>query len=167
MCFKNLLRKETVTHAENVCIAFGPPPQNLWVDGPMIPSGAGLRRSSETDRAVRRVGAVRNRLRFCKDLWARSLRPQVWQRPHARPCALTHPASSRREWWCLTPTTLGDQPRDADQDYLEPDSEAAGIRLRHRAARGADRRSRADRRHRAASPSSATVRGVWRGGPGV
>jgi len=30
------------------------------------------------------VGAVRNRLRFCKDLWARSLRPQVWQLPHAR-----------------------------------------------------------------------------------
>ena len=33
---------------------------------------------------VRRVGAVRNRLRFCKDLWARSGRPQVWQLPHAR-----------------------------------------------------------------------------------
>jgi hypothetical protein len=46
--------------------------------------GFRLRRSSEKDTTMRRVGAVRNRLRFCKDLWARSWRPQVWQLPHAR-----------------------------------------------------------------------------------
>jgi hypothetical protein len=38
----------------------------------------------EGDTRMTRVGAVRNRLRFCKDLWARSWRPQVWQLPHAR-----------------------------------------------------------------------------------
>ena len=57
--------------------------------------------------------------------------------------------------------TLGDEQRDAGQDYLESDSEASGICLRHGAARGADRRPRGDGRHRAASPQSA------RGAPAV
>ena len=47
-----------------------------------------------------------------------------------------HPAWTRREWWLPHYQDLGDQRRDADQDYLESDSEAARIRLRHRAARG-------------------------------
>src|SRR5712692_6924833 len=55
-------------------------------------------------------------------------------------CAMTHPASALREWWFLHTPDLGDERRDADQDYLESDSEAARICLRHDPPRGAHRR---------------------------
>ena len=106
---------------------------------------------------------------FARSCGARSLRPQLRQLPHAhRRCdSMMHPVSTRREWRGLTPTTLGDEQRDAGQDYLESDSEASRICLRDRATRGADGGSGADGRHRAASPESAAVRGVRSGGPGV
>jgi len=80
----------------------------------------------------------------------------TWTMRRGEPCAkaCTHQDPRRR--------TAG-----AGQDYLESDSEASGICLRHGAARGADRRPRADGRPRPASPQSATVRRVRPVGPGV
>jgi len=60
---------------------------------------------------------VRNRLRFFKDLWARSLASAGLAASTRAAPRVTHPASSRREWWFLHTPDLGGERRDADQDY--------------------------------------------------
>src|SRR6266705_4709844 len=74
---------------------------------------------------------------------------------------MTHPASALREWWFLHTPDLGDERRDADQDYLESDSEAARICLRHDPRRGAHRRLGVDGRGRAPSPEPTAMLGLW------
>src|SRR5215207_10424290 len=110
----------------------------------MILRGSGLRRASENGYAGEACGScAKPSAVLQRPVGAFSASTGLAASTRAA-LRMTHPASSRREWWCLTPTTLGDQQRDADQDYLEPDSEASRICLRHGAARGADRRPRAD-----------------------
>src|SRR2546428_4153650 len=110
--------------------------------GPLILRGSGLG-SSEKGNDDEACGSLcKTVLWFCKDLWARSLRPPIRQLPHAAALhAMTHPASTLREWPVTKPHhQLGGEQRDADQDYLESDSEAPRICLRRRATRGSDRR---------------------------
>jgi len=132
----------------------------------MILRGSGVRRSCERDVTVACGSCAKPSAVLQRPVGAFSASTGLAASTRAAP-RVTHPASTRREWWCFKPTTLGDEPRDADQDYLEPDSEASGIRLRDRAARGADRRPRADGRHRAAPPQSTAMRRVRTARPGV